>query len=299
MGASLRPRHGDANAVRTPSSLLVIAVAAGLLPYARFLYREAPLARPVTRRRLDDELRETQHAPAARRLGLSANDLRARILDALNIGFFVDAIGSSPVVATARDRHDGALFAEEHLLLDEGDVTVDVTVLVPKDGVDVHPAIVGLHGHSDDAAGFVRRYMGQELARAGYLVIVPWSRAMDCGPEEEAVSLRLLRNGFALMGLRVEEALVAIRYLRERADVDRTRIGILGHSGGSSTANLVVRVTDWLAADVSDHVVDYRDLCEGRVHCETVPALFAISADINDSGTLKIPHLAEIGRAHV
>ncbi len=269
--------------MRAPSSILIIAVAAGVVPYARFLHREESHARLVTRRRLDAELRETQRAPPARRLGLSASALRARILDALNIGYFVDAIESGPLVATLRDRHDGALFAEEHLMLDDGDISVDATVLVPKDGADVHPAIVGLHGHYDDAAVFVRRYMGEQLARAGYVVIVPWSRAMNCGPEEEEVSLRLLRSGFALMGLRVEEALVAIRYLRERADVDRARIGILGHSGGSSTANLVVRVTDWLAADVSDHIVDYRDLCEGRVHCETVPALFRISADINHS----------------
>lgn len=277
--------------MRTPLSLLVAAVAAGLLPYARFVHREESHARPVTRRRLNAELRDTQRAPAPRRLGLSANELRARILDALNIGSFVDGIGSRPLVATVRERHDGAFFAEEHLLLADGDVSVGATVLVPKDGVGVHPAVVGLHGHRDDAAAFVHRYMGTELARAGYVVIVPWSRAMDCGPEEEEVSLRLLRDGFTLMGLRVDEALVAIRYLRERPDVDRARIGILGHSGGSSTASLVVRVTDWVAADVSDHVVDYRDLCDGRVHCETVPALFPLSADINDPGTLTIPHL--------
>jgi hypothetical protein len=161
----LDPRHGPEDAVRTPFSLLVAAMAAGSLPYASFLHHEESHARPVTRKRLDAELRDTQRAPAPRRLGLSANDLRARILDALNIGFFVDEIGSRPLVATLRERHDGALFTEERVRLEDDGVSVDATVLVPKDG-EAHPAVVGLHGHRDDAAEFLRGYMGAELARA-------------------------------------------------------------------------------------------------------------------------------------
>ena len=50
-------------------------------------------------------------------------------------------------------------------------------------------------------------------------------------------------------------------------------------------------MTDWLTAQISDHAVEYRDLCDGRVHCETVPALFKLATDVNDERTLAIPHL--------
>jgi len=105
------------------------------------------------------------------------------------------------------------------------------------------------------------------------------------------VSTHLLRNGFTLMGIRVYEALLAAKYLRGLPTVDPHRVVIVGHSGGSSTANLVVRVTDWFAAEVADHEVDYRDVCDGLVHCETVPALVPLAADVNDDATLAIPRL--------
>ena len=44
---------------------------------------------------------------------------------------------------------------------------------------------------------------------------------MEARHGEEEASLRLLREGFTLMGIRVYEALLAIRYLRQRVESNR------------------------------------------------------------------------------
>jgi dienelactone hydrolase len=293
LAASTEGRYEGEMKRRSPLAVALMAgVTGGPLPYSDFPARHVTHLHRVSQDRIEVEIHDMLAAPAPLPLGLSGRELRGKIEEALNIGFLLDGIGSRRIVASVRDRHEHSRFTEEHIaIVDDALGSLQASVLAPSNGVDVHPAVVGLHGHGDHAADFIRRYMGAELARAGYVVIVPWSRAMDCGAEEEAVSLRLLRDGFTLMGLRVYEALLALRYLRQRVDVDPEHIALLGHSGGSSTANLVVRVTDWVSAYVSDHEVDYRDLCDGRVHCETVPALSKVAADVDDKGTLTIPFL--------
>jgi hypothetical protein len=95
------------------------------------------------------------------------------------------------------------------------------------------------------------------------------------------------------MGLRVYETLVVERYLRERARVDPARIGLLSHSGGSSTASLTVHLATQIAARVSDYAQDWRNRCEpfGLVHCETVPALFPLGPTIDDEAHQPVPRL--------
>jgi hypothetical protein len=66
-------------------------------------------------------------------------------------------------------------------------------------------------------------------------------------------------DGFNLMGMRDYEALIGLKYLTCNPAVKR--IGLIGHSGGSSTGNLVVRVTPYpVGAYVSDYQIDYAKL---------------------------------------
>jgi hypothetical protein len=120
---------------------------------------------------------------------------------------------------------------------------------------------------------------------------------MDClppsaGPESD-VAWTLLRGGFTLMGLRVYETLLVERYLRERARVDPARIGVVSHSGGSSTANLAVHLATQIAARVTDYEQDWRNRCQpfGLVHCETIPALFPLGPTIDDEARQPAPRL--------
>jgi len=150
--------------------------------------------------------------------------------------------------------------------------------------------VLGLHGHRHDDERFVREYLGEQLAARGYVVLAPRFRAHDCSLTENRIARKLLRRGFTLMGLHVYEALLMVKYLDSIATVDGSRIGLLGHSGGSSIANVLVRVSDRFSALVIDHEVDFRNRCGLLgLHCETVPGMFPLSADLNDRSTLMIP----------
>lgn len=159
------------------------------------------------------------------------------------------------------------------------------------------PAIIGLHGHLDTPAIFAAEFLGTELAADGYLVLMPRFRAMECFTVEAQISRTLISGGFHPMALRVYEALLMEKYLRSLDRVDARHIGILSHSGGSSTANLVVHLTGGIAAQVTDYYVDWRDRCipppaDFPVHCETVPGLFPLSTTFADERSAPIPRLS-------
>jgi len=89
--------------------------------------------------------------------------------------------------------------------------------------------------------------------------------------------------------------LLVLKFLRWWHEADERRIALLGHSGGSSTSNLVVRLTPWVSAQVTDYLVDFRNRCPSvatGVHCETIPALFEHAPTIHDPSTLSIPYLS-------
>ncbi|HUH04736.1 MAG TPA: hypothetical protein VML75_22220 [Kofleriaceae bacterium] len=251
-----------------------------------------PYSRPISGDQLAQQLEAVFAAePPAPRADAPV-DLRPRIVRALNIGFMLDGLQERPrevrVIAAA---HRGDFVWYRVTVSDDIVQDLELDYLEPIGRTGPAPGVVGLHGHYDDGQVFAEDYLGVELARRGYAVVAPTFRHMACGDDERDQAVYLLREGFSLMTYRVYEALVALEFLRTRAGVDPTRIGIAAHSGGSSTANLVVRLSDAVAAVMTDWQVEYREGCTGRVHCETVPALFPHAAEINDQGSLKMPHL--------
>jgi hypothetical protein len=92
--------------------------------------------------------------------------------------------------------------------------------------------------------------------------------------------------------VRAYEALRALAYLRGLPGIDAQRIGLIGHSGGSSLGNLLVRLEPGLAAYVSDHSVDYRSSdWREPYHCETVPELFPIHRQLDELASAGPPVL--------
>ena len=70
------------------------------------------------------------------------------------------------------------------------------------------------------------------------------------------------------------------------------KIGLIGHSGGSSTGNLTVRIEPKFKAFVSDNQVDwYKSSDTEPYHCETAPALYPYHDLINDFTTSVTPVL--------
>ena len=257
-------------------------------PYRELTSRWPEAARPVDARALKRRLREIADEAVPESLGLSHVEIGERIARDLNLTFMLEGLErrTLEVVTVAREEADG--YTREKLLLRDPVVgTFEALLLRPVAGH--HGAgIVGLHGHFDDASAFERKYLGGELARAGFVVLIPTFRVMAFG-EENDVTEELLDDGFHLMSIRVYEALRAVQLMRHLLATEGACVGVLSHSGGSSTARLLVRVTDSVDAVVVDWSVEYRGA--SGLHCEMVPDLFDYHLEINDLATLPVPYL--------
>ena len=265
--------------------------------YRSFVADHAQFAHPRPFEDVLAELAEIEAEPLPPVMHLSQEQLRARIVDALNIGFMLEGLDARPLQVTifAESETDG--ITSRHLIFADPLVGEFEALQLEPRASDPMPAIIGLHGHFDTPAIFAENYLGADLAAAGYLVLMPQFRAMNCfGPEDE-ISRTLISGGFHLMAMRVYETLLLEKYLRSLPRVDSRRIGILSHSGGSSTANLAVHLTDGIAAQVTDYYVDWRDRCipppvDLPVHCETVPGLFPLSTTFPDDRSAPLPRLS-------
>ncbi len=260
-------------------------------PYLEVTSRWPDAARPVDGRALKRRLRGIAGEAVPDKLGLSHDDVGERIVRDLNLAFMLEGLETRTleVVTVAREQADG--YTREKVLLRDPIVgTIEALLLEPT----VAPpqrggaGVVGLHGHFDDASDFERDYLGGELARAGFVVLIPTFRAMAFGEENE-ITEALIYDGFHLMSVRVYEALRTVQLLRYLLEVEDARVGVLSHSGGSSTARLLVRASNSVTAVVVDWSVEYRG--ESGLHCEMVPELFDYHLDINDLETLPIPNL--------
>jgi hypothetical protein len=174
-------------------------------------------------------------------------------------------------------------------------------LLTPK-GPGPFPAVVAIHGHPDDAEIYRDSFHGKDFPSHGYAILMLTMRAMAIDASEHGITVDLLRGGFTLVGLRDYETLLGFKYLRFLAQkgrgIDDARVGLIGHSGGSSASDLTVRIEPRFKAYVSDNSVDWHrsDSAWGQItgdlepyHCETVPALYPINDQIRDFSTSKTP----------
>jgi len=162
-------------------------------------------------------------------------------------------------------------------------------ILLLPDGPGPFPAVLALHGHRDRAETYRDLHHGRDYPAHGIALFMLTLRAMNLDADEQRAWHALLAHGLHLMGARIYEAERALAYLRARPEIDPNRIGLIGHSGGSSLGNLLVRIEPGLAAYVSDHTVDYRS--KHSRHCEIVPGLVPLSTLIADFTTAPLPVL--------
>jgi len=131
-------------------------------------------------------------------------------------------------------------------------------ILVPKNATGPMPAVLAHHQHAGQfdlgksevvgLAGDPDQAYGAELAERGYVVIAPdaiafeernWSKTPGQAEYYELAS-RLVR-GQTLLGKVLHDVRVALDYLTTRREVDKHRMGFIGHSYGG-------RMAIWAAA---------------------------------------------------
>jgi dienelactone hydrolase len=134
-------------------------------------------------------------------------------------------------------------YIEGEITFPAADVTIAGAVTVPQDGKSSHPAVILISGsgpqdRNEDTPipgpfGLkfgIFRTIADRLSNAGYLVL----RYNDYGvpPSGGTFQTHMLID-------RVNVARGAVRYLQSRGDVDKRRIGLIGHSEGGIIAPIV------------------------------------------------------------
>ena len=125
---------------------------------------------------------------------------------------------------------------------------------------------MSLHGHGGTPYSMRDDFFTKQLIQAGYIVIAPFVRQMD-RPNSEADLQGILKpHGIKILGLRLFEMKLLLKYLDESYD-PKIPIGILGHSGGSTLARLLINVDQ----RISVLVMDYSTSWSGSEHiCNSI-----------------------------
>ncbi|WP_263419030.1 alpha/beta hydrolase [Terriglobus albidus] len=143
------------------------------------------------------------------------------------------------------------------------------SVYVPKNAKKPFPAVLGLAGHSGDGKSFAGyQTVWVSLVRRGFLVLAidpvgqgeriehldPTTRRplLQIGgtPEHMADGLPVLLTGTNIARYFIWDGMRGIDYLQSREDVDKTRIGVAGNSGGGTQSAYISTLDERVATSI-------------------------------------------------
>jgi len=121
-------------------------------------------------------------------------------------------------------------YRRSDIMFANGDVKLAGSLFLPGAGARrPYPAVVLLHGSGPQSRWGRHRYWADQFVRAGVATLIYDKRGSgDSGGDWRSSSFEALGD----------DALVAIRLLAARADIDPARIGLFGHSQGGVIAPL-------------------------------------------------------------
>ena len=253
----------------------------------------ADARRQISEPELSDLFTSIESGGVGHREGeLDPEELRDVVLEALRTPFLFADLETRPLRWARFPADPGDPWGGERLVLHDPVLGCFPALALVPDGDGPHPTVQALHGHTDTPRSYTDDYFGTLYQDTGALLFVAGTRAFNGDAWEDRVTREMLLNGFTMMGVRVAEHLIGYRYLRSRADVDPSRIGLIGHSGGSIAGNLTVRVEPRYAGYVSDATGAYHNIGEGGLLVdETAPSVFPLQYLVNDFGTSEVPVL--------
>jgi len=152
------------------------------------------------------------------------------------------------------------------------------------------------------ASGYGGRFVGDELARRGYLCFATdalnWGDRGGAGKEgQQALASNLLNMGVSLAGLTAWEDLAALRFLATRPEADTTRMAAIGHSFGSYRAWQLAALSEQIRAAVcicwmagrSELLVPGNNLTKGQSSYTTLHPGLTRLLDYPDVASLACP----------
>lgn len=197
------------------------------------------------------------------------------------LGDFPDKVPLDPEVAYSVE--DGDIIRERVVFNSEECMSVPCYVLRPKSMKTdrSNPAIVCSHGHNpfgkDPVAGVrstpehernireLNHNYAEQMAKAGFLTIVPGVRIYgeksdgpDPFPGRDACNVNFIKGtilGINTLTLSIWDSKCCIDYLQERPEVDPSRIGMMGLSGGGTLTAFTAALDNRIkAADIMGYV---------------------------------------------
>jgi hypothetical protein len=148
----------------------------------------------------------------------------------------------------------------------------------PKDGQTRHPAIAHPHGHwkhgrLEETELCSQQRLGGNLARQGFVVfaydMVGYNDTRqlphDFGSEREQLW------GFNPLAVQTWDSIRVVDFLQSLPDVDASRIGVTGASGGGTQTFLLSAVDDRIQAAAPVNMVSF--IMQGGCVCENAPGL--------------------------
>ncbi|MCX8183674.1 MAG: alpha/beta hydrolase family protein [Crenarchaeota archaeon] len=198
---------------------------------------------------------------------------------------------------TVDRKHYPGYFREKVILRSDPCTLIPVYVLVPDECEGPLPAAVAMHGHGygkDDLVGIwedgtdrvnplsrgYQKDFALELVRRRLIVIVPEQSGFGerrtkediaKGSEQSSckmLSLWALMMGTTAMGRRVWDAMRVIDYAFTRKDIDHSRIGMMGISGGGATTLFTAALDERVRVVViSGYLNTFRNSILAVDHC--------------------------------
>ncbi|MBI2440387.1 MAG: acetylxylan esterase [Lentisphaerae bacterium] len=242
------------------------------------------------------------------------------------LGSFPKRVPLQAVVESSVE--DGALIRERVVFNAETFMAVPCQVLRPK-GLKANrknPAIICSHGHGPygkDAVAGIRSSpeheqniktlnynYGEQMAQAGFLTLSPDLRGfgerkdgLDPFPGRDACNINFikgaLRNLYTLT-LNIWDMKCCVDYLETRAEVDKTRIGMMGLSqGGTMTAFTAAAEPRIKVADISGYINPWREFAIKKANfcgAQIVPGIYRYFDTADIAGLIAPrPLLLEMG----
>ncbi|MEM2087097.1 MAG: alpha/beta hydrolase family protein [Thermoproteota archaeon] len=219
---------------------------------------------------------------------------RRKLTELIGLDFFEHAEISPKTVYR---KHYNGYVREKVILRSDPYTLIPAYVLFPENREEPLSAVVAMHGHGygkDDLVGIwedgtdrlnpssrgYQKDFALELVKRGLLVVVPEQSGFGerrnkediaRGSEQSScklLSLWALMMGTTTIGRRVWDAIRVVDYLFTRGDVDHSKIGMMGISGGGATTLFTAALDDRVKVVViSGYVNTFRSSILAVDHC--------------------------------
>ena len=238
---------------------------------------------------------------------------------------FLDAIGGLPTERTPLhlectgklDR--GSYVIEKLIYQSQPEFYVTAALYVPKGIAEPRPAVVFVHGHSDEGKSYVEyQKVCVDLAENGFVVLAvdppgqgerfqyfdPESGKRiigGCTTEHTHAGIQFNLGGASVGRHFVWDVMRGIDYLETRDEVDASKIAVTGNSGGGTQSVLLMMSETRLAAAVPCTFVmtleSYMMTGQPQDSEQIVPGCFAHGPDHDDYLTMLAPKPVLVGAA--